>query len=139
MPFTDHERAYLDAQHIGRLATTGPRGPQTRPVGFKLNTDGTVDIGGIRLSSTRKYRNIRERPDTEVSFIVDDLEPDGPGAIAPGWGRGVEIRGRAETLTDTDPPLAPGAFSREVIRIHPRRIISWNLDPAAPELRGRTA
>ncbi|KIH99307.1 pyridoxamine 5'-phosphate oxidase [Streptomonospora alba] len=139
MPFSEHERAYLDAQHIGRLSTTGSRGPQTRPVGFVLNADGTVDIGGITLSATRKYRNIQERPETEVSFLVDDLEPEGPGAIAPGWGRGVEIRGRAELRTDTDPPIAPGAFSREVIRIHPRRIISWHVDPGAPELHGRPA
>ncbi|GAA1757202.1 PPOX class F420-dependent oxidoreductase [Streptomonospora arabica] len=139
MPFTEHERAYLDSQHIGRLSTAGPRGPHTRPVGFVLNDDGTVDIGGIALSTTRKYRNIEERPGSEVSFLVDDLEPEEPGAIAPGWGRGVEIRGGAELLTDTDPPIAPGAFSREVIRVHPRRIISWHLNPDAPDLHGRAA
>ncbi len=40
--------------------------------------------------------------------------------------RCVEIRGHAEPLEDVEPP-APG-FSREVIRIHPRRIVSFGLE-----------
>jgi pyridoxamine 5'-phosphate oxidase family protein len=50
--------------------------------------------------------------------------------VKPGWGRGVEIRGVAELLTDHAPPAyGAGWFSNEVIRIHPRRIRSWHLDP----------
>jgi pyridoxamine 5'-phosphate oxidase family protein len=43
--------------------------------------------------------------------------------------RGIEIRGRAEALTDQEPPM-PG-MSAELIRIHPRRIISWGLGESA--------
>ncbi|MGG2462442.1 PPOX class F420-dependent oxidoreductase [Streptomyces sp. RGM 3693] len=125
--FTPRERAYLADQPLARLATTGPNGgPQVRPVGFVLNDDDTLDIGGPALSRSQKYRNAQARP--EVSLLVDDMAPaDDP--IAPGWGRGVEIRGRAELLTLDTPPMAPEFFSNEVIRIHPRRIISWNLEP----------
>jgi pyridoxamine 5'-phosphate oxidase family protein len=39
--------------------------------------------------------------------------------------RGFEARGVAEALTDQEPPNS--YMSHEVIRIHPRRIISWGL------------
>jgi pyridoxamine 5'-phosphate oxidase family protein len=128
MVFTERERAYLTGQGLGRLATVARDGTvQVRPVGFRLNDDDTVDIGGPNLSASQKYRNVQANP--VVAFVVDDMTPDEPGAVKPGWGRGVEIRGRAETLTVEEPPLAPGFFSNEVIRIHPRRVNSWHLDP----------
>ncbi|AKA04396.1 PPOX class F420-dependent oxidoreductase [Streptomyces noursei] len=125
--FTPEERAYLAGQPLARLATTGPNGgPQVRPVGFVLNADGTLDVGGPALRRSQKYRNAQAHPD--VSLLVDDMAPaDDP--VAPGWGRGVEIRGRAELLTLDAPPMAPEFFSNDVIRIHPRRIISWHLKP----------
>ncbi|GFE24081.1 PPOX class F420-dependent oxidoreductase [Streptomyces libani] len=125
--FTPTERAYLAGQPLARLATTGPDGgPQVRPVGFVLNDDGTLDIGGPALRRSQKYRNAQARP--EVSLLIDDMAPaDDP--VAPGWGRGVEIRGRAELLTLDAPPMAPDFFSNDVIRVHPRRIISWHLEP----------
>ncbi|MDH6125761.1 PPOX class F420-dependent oxidoreductase [Kitasatospora sp. GP82] len=128
MVFTPKERAYLAGQQLGRLATVTPAGaPQVRPVGFRLNEDGTIDIGGPKLSSSQKYRNALTNP--QVSFLVDDMTPeDDPEAVAPGWGRGVEIRGRAELLVLDQPPLMPGFFSNEAIRIHPERIIPWNLE-----------
>lgn len=133
MGFTDSERDYLATQSLGRLATIGPdSSPQVRPVGFVLNaSDGTIDIGGPRLSSSRKYRNIKANP--MVSFVVDDMTPDEPGAVKPGWGRGVEVRGRAELLTGVSPAIGIGFFSDELIRIHPRRIISWHIDPEHPD------
>ncbi|MFI1198919.1 PPOX class F420-dependent oxidoreductase [Streptomyces sp. BHT-5-2] len=135
--FTPKERAYLAGQPLARLATTGPNGgPQVRPVGFVLNDDDTLDIGGPALSRSQKYRNAQARPD--VSLIIDDMAPD-DDPVAPGWGRGVEIRGRAEVLTLDAPPMAPEFFSSEVIRIHPRRIISWHLEPDDGPSRTRTA
>ncbi|MCF3177734.1 PPOX class F420-dependent oxidoreductase [Streptomyces sioyaensis] len=133
--FTPEERAYLAGQPLARLATTGPDGgPQVRPVGFVLNDDDTLDIGGPALRRSQKYRNAQARP--EVSLLVDDMAPaDDP--IAPGWGRGVEIRGHAELLTLDAPPMAPDFFSNDVIRVHPRRIISWHLEPAADGTRAR--
>jgi pyridoxamine 5'-phosphate oxidase family protein len=128
--YTEIERAYLLGQGLGRLATVGPNGePQVRPVGFRLNEDGTVDIGGPNLSASQKWRNAERDP--AVAFVVDDMTPDEPGAYKPGWGRGVEIRGRAELLRDHEPPLAVGFFSNEVLRIHPDRVIGWNLEDAS--------
>ncbi|MFD5467523.1 PPOX class F420-dependent oxidoreductase [Kitasatospora sp. NPDC127059] len=126
MIFTDTERRYLTAQPLARLATTGPDGgPQVRPVGFRLNDDGTIDIGGPDMARSRKYLNAQARP--EVSVLVDDLAPaDDP--VAAGWGRGVEIRGRAEVLAVDVPPVAPGRFSHDIVRVHPRRVITWNLE-----------
>ncbi|MER5641084.1 PPOX class F420-dependent oxidoreductase [Kitasatospora sp. NPDC002227] len=125
MIFTEKEREYLAAQPLARLATIGPDGcPQVRPVGFRLNDDGSIDIGGPDMARSQKYRNAKARP--EVSVLVDDLAPaDDP--VAGGWGRGVEIRGRAEVLTVEVPPVAPGHFSRDIVRVRPRRIVTWNL------------
>ncbi|MDF3291200.1 MULTISPECIES: PPOX class F420-dependent oxidoreductase [Streptomyces] len=134
MVFTEAERAYLAGQGLGRLATVGrDGGPQVRPVGFRCNTDGTVDIGGPRLSSSQKWRNAQANP--HVAFVVDDMTPDEPGAVKPGWGRGVEIRGRAELLTGVEPPLAPDFFSDEIIRVHPERVISWHINSGEFESR----
>ncbi|MEH1168414.1 PPOX class F420-dependent oxidoreductase [Micromonospora sp. CPCC 205539] len=121
--FTEAENTYLDSQRLGRLATLGPGGaPQARPVAFTLNRDlGTVDIGGHRLASSRKYRNIQT--DNRIAFVVDDLASTDP------WSpRGIEIRGTAELLVAD--PLRPG-FSAELIRIHPQRIVAWGLDTDA--------
>jgi pyridoxamine 5'-phosphate oxidase family protein len=119
--WTDKEKEFLDTQRIGRLATIGPSGPQVRPVGFRINRElDTVDVGGIRLSRTQKWRNVRA--DGRVAFVVDDL--GGGDEFAP---RGVEVRGRAETVED----------GTELIRIRPDRIISWGLDssPFGPTVR----
>jgi pyridoxamine 5'-phosphate oxidase family protein len=135
MPFTPIERAYLTTQSLARLATITPDNkPQARPVGFRLNPDGTIDIGGPNPNAQR-YRNVRNNP--EVSLIVDDMTPNDPNEVRPGWGRGVEIRGVAEILTVDVPPVNPDWFSKEIIRIHPRRIISWHLDPANPDGESR--
>ncbi|MED7952764.1 PPOX class F420-dependent oxidoreductase [Streptomyces sp. BE303] len=125
MIFTARELAYLAAQPLARLATIGPDGrPQVRPVGFRLNDDGTIDIGGPDMARSRKYLNAQARP--EVAVLVDDMAPaDDP--VAGGWGRGVEIRGEAETLAVEVPPVAPGYFSRDIIRVRPRRVVAWNL------------
>ena len=48
--------------------------------------------------------------------------------------RFMEIRGVAETAAGQDPP---GHTSAHLIRIHPRRVVSWNLDPHRPGLRTR--
>ncbi|TQN30233.1 pyridoxamine 5'-phosphate oxidase family protein [Haloactinospora alba] len=130
--FTSAERRYLRSQFLGRLATVGPDGtPQVRPLGFRCNDDGTIDLGGPWVARTQRYRNVRENPG--VGFVVDDLTPDEAGAIRPGMGRGVEIRGTAETLSVDDPPGQPGWRSSDIIRIHPKRILSWHIDPDNPD------
>jgi pyridoxamine 5'-phosphate oxidase family protein len=127
MVFTAAERGYLRSQRLGRLATIGPDGgPQVRPVAFRVNDDGTIDIGGPANAASRKYKNVEARP--QVSFVVDDMTPEGPDEIKPGYGRGVEVRGRAELITVDPSPVAPGFFSNDVIRVHPVRVISWQLE-----------
>lgn len=76
------------------------------------------------------FRNLQADP--RISVVVDDNapEPVGPGGQ---HGRGLEIRGRAELLT-LEEALLPG-FSNEVIRVHPRRIIAWNVDGPGPNFR----
>jgi pyridoxamine 5'-phosphate oxidase family protein len=134
---TAAERAYLSTHGLGRLATVGPDGaPQVRPLGFRLNDDDTIDIGGPNMTSTKRYRNMLANP--AVSFVVDDMTPDEPGAIKPGMGRGVEIRGRAEPLTVDVPPVNAAWFSREIIRIHPVRVNSWHIDRDDPDGGSRT-
>ncbi|GAB3988486.1 PPOX class F420-dependent oxidoreductase [Actinoallomurus acanthiterrae] len=131
--FTDIERDYLGTHPLGRLATVGPHGaPHVKPVAFWVDADTeTIDLGGPALSETQRFRDVQA--DARVSLVVDDQadHPVGPGGQT---GRGLEIRGVVEILR-LDRPLMP-MFSDEVIRIHPRRVIAWNLD--GPGLHART-
>jgi pyridoxamine 5'-phosphate oxidase family protein len=118
--FTASELAYLAEQKLGRLATKAPGGAlQNNPVGYFVNAaEGHIDIGGHGMGASRKFHNVQSEP--QVSLVVDDLSTE------QGWQvRGIEIRGRAEAIADVEPPM-PG-FSREIIRIHPERILSWGL------------
>jgi len=120
MLFTKEEIAYLSTQRLGRLATVQKNGTvQANPVGFGLNQKlGTIDIGGHDLAATQKFRNLRAN--NQVALVIDDL-----ASVDPWRARGIEIRGTAETLdnpTDSASRI-PGA----IIRIHPRRIISWGI------------
>jgi len=117
--FSDAERAYLDSQRLGRMATVDPGGqPQANPVGFFLQDDGTILIGGLNMGATKKWRNLRAN--AKIALVVDDIV-----SITPWKVRGVEIRGTAELLTG---PHNLGAhFSPEVIRIHPEKIYSWGV------------
>ena len=137
MTLTPAERAYLSGQMLGRLATVDPRGaPQVRPLGFRLNADDTIDLGGPTMTSTQRYRNVLGNP--LVSFVVDDMTPDEPGAVKPGMGRGVEVRGRAEATTVEVPPVNARWFSNDIIRIHPVRVVSWHIDPERPDGEARS-
>lgn len=136
MVFSAAERAYLEQQSLCRLATVGPdQVPSVRPLGFRLNADGTIDRGGPNHRATQRFRNALTHP--RVSLVVDDMTPDVPGAIKPGMGRGVEVRGRAEALVVDEPPVAPDWFSHDVLRIHPERVISWHIDPEIPDGEAR--
>jgi pyridoxamine 5'-phosphate oxidase family protein len=131
MIFTDAELQFLRSQPLGRLATQAPDGSlQNNPVGFQVDAAaGTIDIGGFSMGATRKFRNVAAHG--EVAFVIDELVSFNPWTV-----RGVEIRGSAQALTGQDPPR-PG-MSGEIIRIHPRRVINWGLDPAAPGMQART-
>jgi pyridoxamine 5'-phosphate oxidase family protein len=119
--FTDQERQYLADQRLGRLATVDADGaPQNNPVGYHVRSDGTVDIGGFAMGTTRKFRNVQGNE--HVALVVDDV-----ASVDPWHVRGVEIRGRAEALADGG-ASRPGV-SPAVIRIHPERVLSWGLGP----------
>ncbi|MFC9893885.1 PPOX class F420-dependent oxidoreductase [Nocardia sp. NPDC127579] len=112
---------YLNSQFLGRLATVRSDGsPQNNPVGVFYNAElGTIDIGGYRMGSTRKFRNLADNE--RVALVVDDLVSTDP--FTP---RCLEIRGTAVALRDVEPPQA--GFSREIIRIRPERVIAYNID-----------
>src|SRR4051794_15392053 len=119
--FTAAERSYLASQRLGRLATVSPAGVLfNNPVTYVVDAEhGCIDIGGVMMDTTRKYRNVEQNG--TVSLVVDDLESIDPWQV-----RGLEVRGRAEAVT-LDVPLKPHQRP-QIIRIHPRRIISWGLE-----------
>ena len=122
MVFTDVELEYLRTQRLGRLATLDPRATlQNSPVGFQVDENaGVIEIWGRDMGNTRKFHNVEANG--QVAFVVDDL-----ASVTPWVVRGIEIRGSAEALRDQTPPNA--YISREVIRVHPRRVIAWGIGP----------
>jgi pyridoxamine 5'-phosphate oxidase family protein len=100
-----------------------------KPLGFTYNGAlGTIDIAGFNMSRSAKYRNIAANP--RVAFVVDEVtEQSMEGAHF------LEIRGIAEAVTDTVP--ADAHLAPEIIRIHPRRVIAFNVDPEHPGLQSR--
>lgn len=128
MTFTPAELGYLREQPIGRLGTVGPDGdPQIRPVGVHLSPDEDgIDIVGHALASTQKWRNVVRNP--QVALIVDTVL-----SVRPPDARGIEIRGTATPLRQAG--TTDGGLSGDIIRIVPRRVISWGLDGAGTSAR----
>lgn len=88
----------------------------SRPSATSTTPPATIDIGGHRLERTKKYRDIEH--DGRVAVVIDD--------IAPPWQpRGVEIRGHAEPLSSPEP----------LIRVDPKRIVSWGIESRAIGVR----
>jgi pyridoxamine 5'-phosphate oxidase family protein len=113
--FTEAELEYLTErrpERLGRIATVGRDGtPHVVPVGWRHNQElDSIDIGGHNLTQTKKFRDVRRSGRSAI--VIDDL-----ASIDPWSPRGIEVRGRAETV---DEP-------RALIRIHPERIVSWGL------------
>lgn len=130
MTFTEGEVAYIASQRLGRLATVMPSGdPQVNPVSCYYNPAiGTIDIGGHNMAVSRKYRNVQRNP--RVAVVIDDVTAGSPPRI-----RCLEIRGRAEAIPDPESTTARAGGA--IIRIHPRRVISWGIDPAPLALGSR--
>jgi pyridoxamine 5'-phosphate oxidase family protein len=121
--FTEAEIAYMASQTLGRLATVQRNGTlQNSPVGFTYNADlDTVDIPGHDMLGSQKYRNVGANG--RVAFVVDDIASRQPWRV-----RCLEIRGMAEAVPPSDDVAAdPRGFDGAVIRITPRRIISFGL------------
>jgi pyridoxamine 5'-phosphate oxidase family protein len=110
--FSAAELAYLQGEAgLGRIATVGPDGmPHVTPVGWKVDPEaGVIEVSGMRFEATKKFRDVARTG--RAAIVIDDVRP-------PWRPRGVEVRGRAEAVTDADP----------CIRIHADRVISWGLD-----------
>ena len=82
---------------------------------------GVIDIWGRDMGNTRKFHNVAANG--QVAFVVDDLA----SVDALGGARHRDPRQRPRRCTDQSPPNA--YMSREVIRIHPRRVITWGIGP----------
>ncbi|CAN3130863.1 PPOX class F420-dependent oxidoreductase [Mycobacterium sp. smrl_JER01] len=119
MTFTTFEIEYMQRADLGRLATVQPDGtPQNSPVGFQYNDRlGTIDIGGYEMSKSRKYRNIAHND--RVAFVVDDVTSRDPWRV-----RCLEIRGTA---------IQAESEGAAIIRIIPRRVISFGIDDQETE------
>jgi pyridoxamine 5'-phosphate oxidase family protein len=130
MIITDAEQRFLARQPRGHLATIGSDGtPQVKPLGFTYNAAlGTIDIAGFNMGGSAKYRNVQAN--RRVAFVVDEVtEASMEGAHF------LEIRGVAEAVVGR--ASADGHLAAEIIRIHPRRIIAYNVDPEQPGLQSR--
>lgn len=80
------------------------------------------------MARSAKYRNVQREP--RVAFVVDEVtEASMEGAHF------LEIRGHAETVTGPAPDDLH--LDAEIIRIHPRRVVSYNVDPEHPGLQSR--
>jgi pyridoxamine 5'-phosphate oxidase family protein len=118
--FSDAEIQYLESQRLGRLATVGKDGlPHVVPVAFRYNPDAdTIDIGGHDFARRKKFRDVKRTG--VAALVVDDVLP-------PWQPRAVEVRGEASTL-DTGGKAIMEGFDDPIIRITPRRIVSWGLE-----------
>jgi len=118
--FTPEEIAYLQSQRLGRLATVSEKGePHVVPVSFRYNPEqDSIDIGGHNIVPTKKYRDAVRYG--RVAFVVDDVLP-------PWKPRMIEVRGTVEGLPEGGKAIVE-AFSPEILRITPTRIISFGLN-----------
>jgi pyridoxamine 5'-phosphate oxidase family protein len=131
--FTDLEIEYLKSQRLCRIATVHPDGSiQNTPFVYWDNaTTDTLDVGARALSTTQKFRNIGDNG--KVSVVIDDVVSRTPWRV-----RGIEIRGRGEALVDQPIPPHLDFLSPELIRIHPRKIFTWGVDPDHIAMTRRT-
>jgi pyridoxamine 5'-phosphate oxidase family protein len=118
--FSEAEIDYLGSQRLGRLATVGKDGvPHVVPVAFRYNPDAdAIDIGGHDFAERKKFRDVKRTG--VAALVVDDVLP-------PWQPRAVEVRGAAITLETGGKAIMEG-FDDPIIRITPRRIVSWGLD-----------
>jgi pyridoxamine 5'-phosphate oxidase family protein len=120
--FTAAQIEYLAGQRLGRIATTGADSkPHVVPTSFRYNDElGTVDVGGFRVATTKKYRDVQANP--WAAIVVDDLVSTDP------WSpRMLEIRGRAEAVSSGGAHLGPG-FGEAFIRIFPEKVNSFGIE-----------
>jgi pyridoxamine 5'-phosphate oxidase family protein len=122
MDLTATQIEYLASQRLGRVATAGADGkPHVVPTSFRHNPDlGTIDIGGLHVATTKKYRDVQANP--WAAIVVDDLVSTDPWTP-----RMLEIRGRAEAVASGGSDFGPG-FGDAFIRLYPEKVNSFGID-----------
>ena len=130
MSFKPREVEFMKAADLARLATIQPDGTlQNSPVGFSYNEElGTLDIHGYRMSKSRKFRNLAAN--STVALVIDDIVSRNPWRV-----RCLEIRGTAEQAESGERSREPNnaEIDTAIIRITPRRIISFGIDDTETE------
>jgi pyridoxamine 5'-phosphate oxidase family protein len=121
-PLTTAHVDYLAAQRLGRLATAGAdHKPHVVPTSFRLDPElGTVDMGGLRVADTKKYRDVQANG--WAALVVDDLV-----SVDPWRARFLEIRGRAEAVPTGGAHLGPG-FGEAFIRLYAEKVRSFGVE-----------
>lgn len=130
MLFKSHEIEFMKGADLARLATVRPDGtPQNSPVGFTYNEElGTLDIHGYRMSKSKKFRNLASN--NAVALVIDDIASRNPWRV-----RCLEIRGTGEQAESGEKRTEPNndEIDTAIIRITPRRIISFGIDDTETE------
>jgi pyridoxamine 5'-phosphate oxidase family protein len=116
--FTKNQRAYLSGLRLARLATVGLHGqPHVVPTSFRFKeADGTLDLGGHAMESTRKFRDAQANP--SVALVIDDIASTNPWHV-----RGIEIRGRAGAFAEGGRGIQPG-FGDAWMRVVPEKVVA---------------
>jgi pyridoxamine 5'-phosphate oxidase family protein len=111
--FTEKEIAYINSQHLARLATVSKSGqPDVAPVGFRFDGEKFF-ITGFDITKTFKYKNVKAG-NTLVALVIDDL-----ASVQPWVARGLKVHGTAEIVE---------GVGRMSLIIHPLRLWSWGVD-----------
>jgi pyridoxamine 5'-phosphate oxidase family protein len=128
--FTEKELEYFAGQRLGRIATVGPDGqPHVVPTSFRYNPEhDTIDVGGMRMSQTKKVRDVRHGG--RAAIVVDDVLP-------PWQPRMIEVRGTAEVVSSGGKAFGDN-FEDTIVRIRPRRIISYGINPGEQAVNARS-
>jgi len=123
--FSQKETAYLNSQHLARIATASSREgsiqPDVVPVGFDFDGEYFY-VSGMNLLKSTKYKNVQKNP--KVALVIDDLN-----SVNPWEPRGIRVYGTADIVTrqggymqQTDHPSAT------YIRIKPLKKWSWGIE-----------
>lgn len=122
MLFNQEQLDFLKTQRLCRLATVDPKNrPHVVPTSFRVNDDGTIDIGGHNFASRKKWRDVAVN--NHVSLVVDDVLP-------PWRPRFIEIRGTVERRERGGTSLGPG-FDEEYFHITPTRVVGFGYEQKA--------
>ena len=129
--FTEKELEYLAGQRLGRIATVGKDGqPHVVPTGFRYSPEhDAIEVGGLRMSQTKKVRDVQHAG--RATIVVDDVLP-------PWQPRMIEIRGTAEVLPEGGKATFGSSVEDTLIRIHPKRIISYGINPGDAAMSARS-